>query len=310
MAILGYKMFGSELQSQITLNLPMNKLSSKVAIFTALLNPIAKYALMLKHIVDAVERGGVWRRSLARVALIGGSVFVALTVPFFGYLMSIVGAFLSVTASILLPCFLILVADNMNNLLPNLQVLVLCFVITTAVCASIAILGYLMFGSELQSQITLNLPTDKLASKVATYTILVNPLAKYALFLKPLIDAIEIRLLSKHGNRIYSLCTRSVLLCSTVLVAITIPHYDIFMSLIGAFTTVIGLILLPCFCYLRISGAYRDLGFELVIIISTLLMGILILVVGTTNTRESIHVDSEHISSDLFVQMQLGLTAI
>ncbi|XP_057786233.1 amino acid transporter AVT1I-like [Salvia miltiorrhiza] len=115
MAILGYKMFGSELQSQITLNLPMNKLSSKVAIFTALLNPIAKYALMLKHIVDAVERGSVWRRSLARVALIGGSVFMALTVPFFGYLMSMVGAFLSVTASILLPCFCYLKICGSSN---------------------------------------------------------------------------------------------------------------------------------------------------------------------------------------------------
>ncbi|KAL1557161.1 amino acid transporter AVT1I-like [Salvia divinorum] len=104
MAILGYTMFGSELQSQITLNLPTDKLSSKVAIFTALLNPIAKYALMMKPIVDSVERGSVCR-SLTRVVLITGSVFVAVTVPFFGYLMSLVGAFLSVTASILLPCF-------------------------------------------------------------------------------------------------------------------------------------------------------------------------------------------------------------
>lgn len=104
MAIIGYLMFGSELQSQITLNLPTKGVSAKVAICTAMLNPIAKYALMLKPIVDSIERKGVFCRSVARIVLVGGSVFVAITVPFFAYLMSLVGAFLSVTASILVPC--------------------------------------------------------------------------------------------------------------------------------------------------------------------------------------------------------------
>ncbi|KAG6396055.1 hypothetical protein SASPL_142193 [Salvia splendens] len=160
-------------------------------------------------------------------------------------------------------------------------VLILCFVINTAVCVSMAILGYLMFGSQLQSQITLNLPTNTLSAKVATYTALVNPVAKYALFLKPIVDAIESQLLSAHGKRICSAFTGSLLLCTTLLVALTIPYYGIFMSFIGAFTTVIGSILLPCFCYLRICGACVDLGFELVVIRSTVLMGLLILVVGT-----------------------------
>lgn len=153
--------------------------------------------------------------------------------------------------------------------------------ITTAVCVAMAILGYLMFGSQLQSQITLNLPTNTLSSKVATYTVLVNPLSKYALFLKPLVDAIESQLMYKEGKRSCSAFTGSLLLCSTVLVAITIPYYEIFMSFIGAFTTVIGSIFLPCFCYLRICGACVDLGFELVVIRCSVLMGLIILVVGT-----------------------------
>ncbi|KAL1538701.1 amino acid transporter AVT1I-like [Salvia divinorum] len=170
---------------------------------------------------------------------------------------------------------------SMRNRKQFKWVLVLCFVINTAVCISIAILGYLMFGSQLQSQITLNLPTNTLSSKVATYTAIVNPLAKYALFLKPVVDAIESRLLSAHGKRIGSAFTGTALLCSTVLVALTIPYYGIFMSFVGSFTTVIASILLPCFCYLRISGAFVDLGFELVVIRSTVSMGLVILVVGT-----------------------------
>lgn len=132
----------------------------------------------------------------------------------------------------------------MNN--SFLQVLVLCFVITTSVCASIAISGYLLYGSELETQITLNLPTNTLSSKVATYTAVINPNAKFTLILKPLVDAIERRFLSVHGNIIYHLCTRNMLLGSTVIVAIILPYYyDIVISLVGAFTTVIGLILLP-----------------------------------------------------------------
>lgn len=35
------------------------------------------------------------------------------------------------------------------------------------------------------------------------------------------------------------------------------------MSLVGAFSTVMGSILLPCLCYLNIYGAFLSLGFEL-----------------------------------------------
>lgn len=41
---------------------------------------------------------------MIRTSLILSTIIVALVVHFFGYLMSLVGAFLSVTASILLPC--------------------------------------------------------------------------------------------------------------------------------------------------------------------------------------------------------------
>lgn len=106
-------------------------------------------------------------------------------------------------------------------------VLVVCFVITTFACASMAVIGYLMFRSELESQITLNLPMSRLSSKVATYTALVNPLAKYALFMKPIVDAIESRrLVSVHHTRVCSLCTRTMLLGSSVAVALTLPYYE------------------------------------------------------------------------------------
>ncbi|KAI3452300.1 hypothetical protein Pfo_008965 [Paulownia fortunei] len=171
--------------------------------------------------------------------------------------------------------------SSMRNQRRFSTVLLLCFVFSTVTYVSMAILGYLMFGSELQSQITLNLPTDKFSSKVAIYTALINPIAKYALMVKPIVDAIESQFQSYSGKRFYTLFVRTILLSSSVIVALTLPFFGYLMSLVGAFLSVTASILLPCFCYLKISGAYRKLGFEVAIIGFTVLMGLIILVIGT-----------------------------
>ena len=52
-----------------------------------------------------------------------------------------------------------------------------------------------MFGRDVQPQVTLNLPTSQVSSKIAIYTTLVGPIAKYALLLvMPIANAIESRL--------------------------------------------------------------------------------------------------------------------
>lgn len=147
-----------------------------------------------------------------------------------------------------------------------------------------------MFGSELQSQITLNLPTDKLSSKVAVYTALINPIAKYGLMLKPIVDSIENQFQSYCKKRSYGLFVRTALVGSSVVVALTMPFFGELMSLVGAFFSVTASILLPCFCYLKISGAYRNIGLELVVITFAVIMGLIILVVGTyTSLAQIVH---------------------
>lgn len=161
------------------------------------------------------------------------------------------------------------------------EVLLICFLVCTITYASMAIIGYLMFGPEIQSQITLNLPTNKIASKIAIYTTLVNPIAKYALMVTPIINAIENRFQSYCKRKPASLLIRTILLISTVIVAIAIPFFGELMSLVGAFLSMSASVIIPCLCYLKISGAYRRFGLELGVISFIVLIGVVIVIVGT-----------------------------
>ncbi|KAK9107611.1 hypothetical protein Syun_023622 [Stephania yunnanensis] len=161
------------------------------------------------------------------------------------------------------------------------KVLAICFVVCTVNYGSMAILGYLMYGDSVKSQVTLNLPVKKLSSKIAIYTTLINPFTKYAIMITPIATAIEDHFQFYKSK--YSICVliRTVLVISTVVVALVVPLFGYLMSLIGAFLSVTASMLLPCICYLKISKAHRSNGLELLVIIGILILGSLVAVLGT-----------------------------
>ncbi|XP_010693247.2 amino acid transporter AVT1I isoform X1 [Beta vulgaris subsp. vulgaris] len=159
------------------------------------------------------------------------------------------------------------------------KVLILCFVCSTIAYASMAIIGYLMFGSEVDSQITLNLPTDAWGSKIAIYTTLVNPLSKYALMLEPVVNSTESWFPDYHKKRYFKILLRTSLVISQVTVALVFPYFGNLMSLVGAFLSISASITLPCLCYLKITGNY--LKGEGICVLGTVALSILIAIFGT-----------------------------
>ncbi|KAK0591777.1 hypothetical protein LWI29_007874 [Acer saccharum] len=80
------------------------------------------------------------------------------------------------------------------------KVLLINFVICTITYVTMAALGYLIYGQNVQSQVTLNLPTEKFISKVAMYTILTGPIAKYASTIMPIATFIKSRLPANYQD--------------------------------------------------------------------------------------------------------------
>ncbi|XP_059307547.1 amino acid transporter AVT1C-like [Lycium ferocissimum] len=127
------------------------------------------------------------------------------------------------------------------------------FVIVTVLYAGAAVMGYMMFGDSAESQFTLNLPTDLVASKIAFWTTIVNPFTKYALTMAPVAMSLEELIPSNNTkSHMYSIIIRTALVLSTLLVALTIPFFGFVMALIGSFFTMLVTLILPCACFLRI----------------------------------------------------------
>lgn len=164
----------------------------------------------------------------------------------------------------------------------DLQVLLFSFVLATLTYMSMAIVGYLMYGDRVESEITLNLPTSKVSARIAIYTTLVIPIARYALVLTPIATAIEGGISENYKNkRAVRLFIRVALLFSTAIVAYYFPYYESLMAIVGSIFVVSGSFLLPCLCYLKISDLNWGWNCEQIGIWGIILFGTFAGVLGT-----------------------------
>ncbi|KAL3694632.1 hypothetical protein R1sor_008283 [Riccia sorocarpa] len=165
------------------------------------------------------------------------------------------------------------------------KVLVVCFTLVTVLYGGMAVVGYTMFGEDAESQVTLNLPRALISSRVAIWIVLVNPFAKFALTITPLAVALEEFLLWNANSKEFimgSMCIRSLLVFSTVIVALAIPFFALMMAFIGSFLSITVAVILPCLCYLRIYGRAGGVSsVEVSVLITVIFVGVITAFVGT-----------------------------
>ncbi|KAK3128790.1 hypothetical protein QOZ80_6BG0466400 [Eleusine coracana subsp. coracana] len=182
-----------------------------------------------------------------------------------------------------------MIYTSMRNRKTFPTVLLICFMICTLGYGLMGVIGYLMYGESLRSQVTLNLPSKNIGSSVAIYTTLINPFTKFALLITPVAEAIEDSL-HVGKNRIFSVFIRTALVVSTTMVALVVPFFAYVVALTGSFLSSTVTMLLPCVCYLKITSSRtsRKLGLELVVCSGIIMIGLGIIVIGTYSSLQQI----------------------
>ncbi|DBA74354.1 TPA: hypothetical protein ACH3X1_011127 [Trebouxia sp. C0004] len=120
MGVAGYAMYGNKTLEEVTMNLHAGPLQL-AATSLILVSPFTKFALTLEPVARGVEqlaqrgrRGqAAWKSSrlparVTRTALGLGALLLATKVPYFGYVMAVIGSFLTITVSVIFPslCYL------------------------------------------------------------------------------------------------------------------------------------------------------------------------------------------------------------
>ncbi|XP_015582331.2 amino acid transporter AVT1D isoform X1 [Ricinus communis] len=161
------------------------------------------------------------------------------------------------------------------------SVLIISFIFCWFMYTGVAICGFLMFGDTIKSQFTLNMPTELMASKIASWTAIVNPMTKYALTMTPVALSLE-ELMPSGWLRSYgvSLIIRTILVMSTLVVAQRFPFFGFMMAFIGSSLAMLSAVIFPCACYLRIlHGKLTKL--QIAACLFTITVGLLTACLGT-----------------------------
>lgn len=113
LAFLGAKLFGPEVNSQITLSMPPHLLGTKIALWATVLTPMTKYALEIAPFAIQLEHNLPVSMSSKLKMIIRGCVgsfllllilALALSVPYFEYVLSLTGSLVSIAICVIFPC--------------------------------------------------------------------------------------------------------------------------------------------------------------------------------------------------------------
>jgi amino acid permease len=149
LAFTGAKLFGPSVSSQITLSMPPHQITTKIALWATVLTPMTKYALEFAPFAIQLEHNlpasmGCLSRTLVRGSV--GSILLllilvlALSVPYFQYVLSLTGSLVSIGISLVFPCafYLKICRRQVQKPVVILNILIIIFGVVIATVGTIS----------------------------------------------------------------------------------------------------------------------------------------------------------------------------
>lgn len=170
------------------------------------------------------------------------------------------------------------------------KVVAVSFSMITVVYTGLAFMGATMFGSDIKSQITLNMPRYLVVTKIALWATVITPMTKYALELSPVAMQMESVLPKSMGSKsrmVVRATISSILLIIILAMALTLPYFSYILALTGSLLSTCISIVFPCAFYIKIcrSNVTRP---GLALNIAFIALGIFLGVVGTISSVRSL----------------------
>ncbi|ONI29041.1 hypothetical protein PRUPE_1G177200 [Prunus persica] len=113
LAFMGAKLFGPQVNPQITLSMPPHLIVTKIALWATVVTPMTKYALEFAPMAIQLEHNLPHSMSSRTKLIIRGTVgsvlllvilALALSVPYFEYVLSLTGSLVSIGICVIFPC--------------------------------------------------------------------------------------------------------------------------------------------------------------------------------------------------------------
>ncbi|KAI3833383.1 hypothetical protein MKX03_029580 [Papaver bracteatum] len=171
------------------------------------------------------------------------------------------------------------------------KVSALSFTIVTVFYTTIAFMGAKLYGSDLKSQITLNLPRHLIITKIALWATVIAPITKYAFALVPLASQLYDQRLPSSVSSTTRLFIRgsigSLLLIIVLILALSIPYFEQILGITGSLVSMGVSIVFPCAFYSKIFWTKISKK-RLVLNATLILFAAVVGVFGTISSSQSL----------------------